>query len=146
MEGGDMAESLRAVSGALGATLTMFSLALMMTSGPADAFTGHALGLQGAGHVEIDDTPLLHGSDELTLSAWFRVDQLRGWQALLWKGDMPDRHPWNNREFGLFIEESGYVHFCSTPVSRQRRGQLYVNTPGGTVRPAGQCDEDLCQW
>ena len=130
-----MAESLRAVSGALGATLTMFSLALMMTSGPADAFTGHALGLQGAGHVEIDDTPLLHGSDELTLSAWFRVDQLRGWQALLWKGDMPDRHPWNNREFGLFIEESGYVHLCSTPVSRQRRGQLYVNTPGGTVRP-----------
>ena len=52
-----MAESLRAVSGALGATLTMFSLALMMTSGPADAFTGHALGLHGAGHVEIDDTP-----------------------------------------------------------------------------------------
>ena len=89
---------------------------------------------------------LLHGSDELTLSAWFRVDQLRGWQALLWKGDMPDRHPWNNREFGLFIEESGYVHLCSTPVSRQRRGQLYVNTPGGTVRPAGRCDEDLCQW
>lgn len=108
---------------------------LQFTAAPATAFTGHALSLQGNGHVEVEDTPLLHGSRELTLSAWFRVDRLSGWQALMWKGDLPDRHPFSNREFGLFVEGSGYVHLCSTPVSRQRRGQLYVNTPGGTVHP-----------
>ena len=117
------------------AVLVGLAVALQCTSSPASAFTGHALGLQGNGHVVVDDSPLLHGSRELTLSAWFRVDELRGWQALMWKGDLPDRHPWSNREFGLFIEESGYVHLCSTPQSRQRRGQLYVNTPGGTIQP-----------
>ncbi|MBT4609535.1 MAG: BamA/TamA family outer membrane protein [Gemmatimonadetes bacterium] len=132
-----MTHSQQVAPGAVRAAIVTwgFLVAIQLTVAPASAFTGHALGLQGSGHVEIDDSPLLHGSDGLTLSAWFRVDQLRGWQALMWKGDMPDRHPWYNREFGLFIEESGYVHLCSTPVSRQRRGQLYVNTPGGTIRP-----------
>ncbi len=132
-----MTHSQQAAPGALRATMILLGIAIMlqMTNRQTSAFTGHVLGLRGDGHVEIDDSPQLHGRDGLTLSAWFRVDELRGWQALMWKGDMPDRYPFSNREFGLYVEESGYIHLCSTPVSRQHRGQLYVNTPGGTVSP-----------
>ena len=38
-----------------------------------------------------------------------------------------------NSEFGLFLN-SGSVHLSSTPVSRQHRGHIYLDTPRGAVR------------
>ena len=38
-----------------------------------------------------------------------------------------------NREFGLFLN-GGSVHLSSTPVSRQHRGHIYLDTPRGAVR------------
>ena len=111
-------------------------IALFGVSMPAgaDAMTRQVLGLYGGeAHLEVDDSSTLHAADAVTITAWFRTDELRSWQALVWKGDLPDRYPFKNREFGVYLQASGYVHLCSTPVSRQHRGQLYINTPGGRV-------------
>ncbi len=51
----------------------------------------------------------------------------------MWKGDQPDGSPYSNREFVLFLN-GGSVHLSSTPVSRQHRGHIYLDTPRGAVR------------
>lgn len=98
---------------------------------------GQVLSLDGAGDcLEIADTPSLHSAAAVTVTAWFRLDAgYPSWQALFWKGDLPDRSPWKNREFGVYLHSRGYAHLCSTPVSRLHVGQLYVDTPGGMVQP-----------
>ncbi|MFH1570227.1 MAG: LamG-like jellyroll fold domain-containing protein [Gemmatimonadota bacterium] len=103
----------------------------------AATLQGQVLHLDGAGdYVEVADSPDLHSAAALTITAWFRLDdEARSWQALVWKGDLPDHHPWANREFGLYCQSRGYVHLCSAPVSRFHAGQLYLDTPGGLVRP-----------
>ena len=96
--------------------------------------SGQALCLDGnQAHLEVDDASALHASAEMTLSAWFRVDKLQGWQALFWKGDQPDNYPHGNREFGLFLHD-GSIHLSSTPVSRQSRGHIYLDTPRSAVQ------------
>ena len=98
------------------------------------ADVGQALRLDGGqAHLEVEDAPWLHASSAFTVSAWFRTEKSHGWQALFWKGDQPDRDPYSNREFGLFLH-GGSVHLSSTPVSRQHRGHIYLDTPRGGVQ------------
>lgn len=59
--------------------------------------------------------------------------KLHDWQALFWKGDQPDGHPYNNREFAVQLH-GGSVQLTSTPVSRLHRGHLYLDTPRGAVQ------------
>ena len=47
----------------------------------------------------------------------------------------PDRHPFGNREFGVYFQSRGCVHLCAAPVGRSHAGQLYEDTPGGVVQP-----------
>lgn len=104
----------------------------------SEAVTGLVLGLEGGGaHLEVADSLRLHSASAFTASAWLRADRLAGWQALMWKGDQPDGSPYSNREFGLFLN-GGSVHLSSTPVSRQHRGHIYLDTPRGAVR-TGSC-------
>ena len=94
---------------------------------------GQALCLDGEqSHLEVVDAPGLHAPSAFTVSAWFRVDKVGGWQALFWKGDQPDSYPFGNREFGLFLH-NGSVHLSSTPVSRQHRGHIYLDAPHNVV-------------
>ena len=111
--------------------------AALVWSRPAEALQGSVLSLDGDGDVlEIPDAPYLHGGRELTITAWFRLADHHGsWQALVWKGDLPDRYPFGNREFGLYVQSRGYMHLCAAPVGRSHGGQLYVDTPGGAVEP-----------
>ena len=106
-------------------------------SHPTAALQGRVLSLDGAGDfLEAPDAVSLHSSREITITAWFRLeDGHRAWQALVWKGDLPDRHPFGNREFGVYHQSRGYMHLCAAPVSRSHAGQLYVDTPGGAVQP-----------
>jgi len=107
---------------------------LALTSISSEATGGAVLALEGGqAHLEVEDAPGLHSPTALTLSTWFRADKLHSWQSLLWKGDQPDRDPWKNREFGLFLN-GGSVHISSTPVSRRHRGHLYLDTPRGAVQ------------
>jgi hypothetical protein len=103
---------------------------------PCEAATqpGQVLCLDGAqAHLEMADVVGATASTAFTASAWFRVDKLQGWQALFWKGDQPDGYPYSNREFGLFLH-GGSVHLSSTPVSRQYRGHIYLDTPRDLVQ------------
>ena len=84
-------------------------------------------------HLEVKDALWLHASSAFTVSAWFRTEKLHGWQALFWKGDQPDGHPYNNREFAVQLH-GGSVQLSSTPVSRLHRGHLYLDTPCGAVQ------------
>lgn len=104
---------------------------------PAEGMQGRVLSLDGTGDVlEIADASSLHSSRELTVTAWFRLhDDQPSWQALIWKGDLPDRYPFGNREFGIYYQSRGYMHLCAAPVGRAHSGQLYVDTPGGVVEP-----------
>ena len=94
---------------------------------------GHVLCLDGKqAHLEVDDDIRFYAPSELTMSAWFRLDIVQGWQALFCKGDQQDGYPYGGREFGLFLHE-GSVHLSSTPMSLQRWGHIYLDTPRSAV-------------
>lgn len=102
----------------------------------AAALQGRALSLSGHGaYMEVADTPALHAAQELTLTAWFRVDGTHPWTTLFYKGDLPEVHGNHNREFSLFHNSHGYLHLSATPASRARIGHLYLDTPRSIVNP-----------
>jgi len=109
----------------------------------ARALLGKALKLDGVqDYVAIADAPELHLRDALTVSAWFRPASLKagtsGWQALFWKGTAPDHSPYNMREFGLWLNESGLLEFDATPLGAVASdGTRKISTNVGIVR-AGQ--------
>ncbi|MFT7693324.1 MAG: hypothetical protein ACI8P2_001952 [Candidatus Latescibacterota bacterium] len=109
----------------------------------ARALLGKALKLDGVqDYVEIEDATDLYMRDALTVSAWFRAESLKsgtdGWQALFWKGTSPDHSPYNMREFGLWLNESGLLEFDATPQGAKDSGWTRkISTEAGAVR-AGQ--------
>lgn len=109
-------------------------IAVALAGVSADALPGHVLHLEGAdARLEVPDAPALRGVHELTVSLWVRPARLGGWQSVVWKGDLPDAWPFGNREVGLFLNGSS-VHLTSTPVTRERRGHLYLDTPGSLLQ------------
>ncbi len=63
----------------------------------------------------------------------------------MWKGDQPDGSPYSNREFVLFLN-GGSVHLSSTPVSRQHRGHIYLDTPRGAGADRQLSDSVIRPW
>ena len=56
------------------------------------------------------------------------------WQNLVWKGDQPTYAiKSDNREFSIWLNSQAYLHATSTPDDWIGRGQIYVNTRGGSV-------------
>ena len=56
------------------------------------------------------------------------------WQNLVWKGDQPTYAiKSDNREFSVWLNSQAYLHATSTPDDWIGRGQIYVNTRGGSV-------------
>lgn len=107
--------------------------ALIVATGAHTAHATTVLHLSGGGDgLQVDDSPYLRAAEALTISLWMRASHLKDWQGLIWKGDLPDRSPWSNREFGIFLNGSS-VHLTSTPATRVYRGHLYLNSPRGTV-------------
>jgi hypothetical protein len=89
---------------------------LLLAPQDARGLLGQALSVDGVGDcIEIADAPDLYLRDALTVSGWFRADSFKagsdGWQALFWKGAAPDHAPYNKREFGLWLHESGMLEF-----------------------------------
>jgi len=82
-------------------------------------------------YIEIPDSPTLHSDRQLTVSGWFKADTLnRGWQNIVWKGNSPDcTTGCENREFGLWLGDSGSLNFHSAPVSMIGSGNLLLTTP-----------------
>ena len=74
-------------------------------------------------------------------------------QTLLWKGNESDcgygTTHCDNREFALFLNRNGSVHFASTPEDKVGAGQLNCSTSPGLVEwgkwnhAAGVIDADL---
>lgn len=103
------------------------------------ALVGKALRLDGIDDfVETPNAPGLHMGNELTVTGWFRVDDLdggtQGWQNLFCKGEAPDRSPYNMREYCLQLNESGFLKLEATPESRQELGYLSMQTKLATIK------------
>jgi hypothetical protein len=85
--------------------------------------------------LEVADSPTLHTAGELTVSGWFKSDGFqRQWQNIFFKGNLPDGGNSENREYGLWLNSSGYLYFGSTPVSRIGVGSLDLNTAAGSIK------------
>lgn len=121
--------------------LLIFIAAFLVVSPPnARALLGKALALDGAqDYVQIEDAPDLHLREALTVSVWFRAESLAagtgGWQAIFCKGIAPDRSPYNMREFGLWLNETGSLTFAATPAGAENSGAArQISTEAGIVR------------
>jgi hypothetical protein len=101
---------------------------------PADA--GSALRFDGAGdYVEIPDSDTLHSDRQLTVAGWFLVESFdKAWQNIFWKGNTPDYTVGaENREYGLWVNSTGFLYFSSTPESRIGVGELLAITEAEKV-------------
>ena len=114
-----------------------FSANTLIVRGP-DA-SGRSLQFDGADDfVEIPNSPSLHSDRQLTVESWFKIDDLShtAWQNIFHKGNYPDgsQPGFSDREYALWVNSAGYLHFSSTPTDRVRIGQLTVESPSGLVR------------
>lgn len=101
---------------------------------------GQAFNLGGASdYISVPSSPALHSDRQLTVMGWFRANALSPeWQTVFWKGNTPDcTTSCENREYGMWINQGGYLHFASTPADRIGVDQLTANTPAGRI-VAGQ--------
>lgn len=90
--------------------------------------------------VEIASSPLLHGSKALTLIVDATPLSLgnQEWQSILWKGNPPDcTRNCENREYSLWLNRNGALHFNSTPQSWVGRSQLYLDSKAGDFFEGG---------
>src|SRR5437867_11625148 len=57
------------------------------------------------------------------------------WQNVFWKGDLPDCPDGNcqYREYSLWLNTAGYLHFRSISVDGVGVGQTYTNTADGGI-------------
>ena len=97
-----------------------------------------AFDLRGSSdHIFFSSSPALHSDRQLTVMGWFNANTLSPeWQTLVWKGNTPDcTTGCENREFGLWIHQTGRLYFASTPVDRIGTGQLTAHTPTGLIAP-----------
>lgn len=85
--------------------------------------------------VEVPDSETLHSDRELTVGGWFRTEALnRNWQNVFWKGNVPDcSGNCENREYALFVNQEGWLHFTSTSADHVGSSQTIVNTPAFVV-------------
>ncbi|MBI2505039.1 MAG: BamA/TamA family outer membrane protein [Candidatus Latescibacteria bacterium] len=109
---------------------------LALSPRPGEAVGGRVLRLSGDREwMEVADAPDLHLGSELSVTGWFRADRLEfwefgSWQALFWKGNEPDP-PYENREYGLWLNREGRLHITTTP---KGRGALMPSTSEGLVQ------------
>jgi hypothetical protein len=86
-----------------------------------------ALAFTGFERIEID-SPLTQNDGDLSVSLWFKPDQMAvDWMALVQKSD-PDLQ--YEREYGLYVHRNGYLH---TTKSYSSGSQNTANTPSGSV-------------
>ena len=86
--------------------------------------------------VEVADSASLHAASQLTISGWARVDGFpRTWQNIVFKGNVPDDGSGGsaNREYALWINAGGYLHFNSTPAARVDVGTRTLTSAAGSV-------------
>lgn len=58
----------------------------------------------------------------------------KSWQNLVWKGDQPAyATKSDNREFSLWVNKRASLHATSTPSDWVGRGEIYINTRGGSI-------------
>lgn len=80
--------------------------------------------------ISVPDSPTLHSDRQLTVSGWFKADNfIRAEQAIFFKGDAPEISNRSNREYGLFLDNDGFLYFHSTPVSGIGVGPVRIETP-----------------
>jgi len=88
--------------------------------------------------VETPQGPGLHLGRELTFTGWFLVNDLanesEGWQNMFWKGDAPDRAPYNAREYSLRLYGAGLTLLEATPEGRKEIGNLSLPTDTDIIR------------
>ena len=103
-------------------------------------------------YVKIPDSPTLHSDRQLTVAGWFLVEGYdKEWQNIFWKGNTPEcTSGCENREYGLWVNYQGYLHFASTPISQVGYSQLTISTESGVrddryVAPRCGCIERRCR-
>ena len=117
-----------AITLCLGFVLTFFA-----TPSSLSALVNKALRLDGVDdYVETPDAPGLYMGNEMTITGWFLVDDLKGgtagWQNLFWKGEVANHGPLDTREYGLQINQSGFAKLEAAPASRPVIGYLSQQT------------------
>ncbi len=92
------------------------------------------LGPHVVGGATIDP---LHNSRNITFTGWFRFDAFaQEWASLFHKGNYPNCVELNcsNREYALYVNRAGFLHFASTSVDNVGIAQSAHNTAGGLVQ------------
>jgi hypothetical protein len=88
--------------------------------------------------VEVPHSDSLHHDRQITISGWFQVDDFpTAWQNIFHKGNYPNcvQAGCSNREYALFIHESGSLHFTATSANLVDIGQTGPITGGNVVVP-----------
>ncbi len=88
-------------------------------------------------YIEVPASESLHAEKSLTIvcdiTPWSFGN--KPWHNIVWKGNPPDgARNSDNREYGVWINSGGFIHFASTPRDRIGTGQVTVNTPGRLVQ------------
>lgn len=94
--------------------------------------------------VRVENHSTLHSDRGLTLSGWLKVtsyDQDKDWQIIFWKGEPQLLSHAIQREYGLWLNKNGLLHFNSTPADGNR--QISYNTKPGLVE-AGKWAHFVC--
>ena len=100
--------------------------------------TGQAFSFDMADdYVAIPDSPALNPLRDMTMQGWLYIKSFdKTWQTVFWKGNIPENTD-DTRQYGLWVNSNGSLHFASTPQDRIGVGQLSINSVAGTLA-AGQ--------
>ena len=83
--------------------------------------------------AQVPNSAALHSDRQVTVVGWFMANRMTNqWQNIFWKGNSPDNTGgvnYDNREYVLWLNSSGFLQFGSTPVNRIGTGQLGTNSP-----------------
>ena len=95
------------------------------------SLAGGALTFDGVNdYVNVPDSATLHSDRKLTVTGWFQVNTFdKAWQNIFWKGNSATETNYSHREYGLWVNSWGTLHFASTPVSKIGVSQIVTSTP-----------------
>ncbi len=132
-----LGELVTATATAADGSTSEFAANVQVIRGPDAA--GTSLHLDGIDDfVEVPDSPSLHSDRQLTFEGWFNIDDINHavWQNIFHKGNYPEGNEpgVSNREYGLWVNSAGYLHFASTPADRVGVGQFAISSASGLIR------------
>lgn len=76
--------------------------------------SGKALQFDGSSYINVPSSVSLNPTDQLTMSAWIRVDGFtNNWSAIIHKGGSGNGSDNNHREYSLWLSKESFLHQTS---------------------------------